>query len=156
MRFDYCSYNLIGGNINDLSPITESDYSMYEQTGGRGKKVIPPLDKDDLKPFGYHNVKELSDDARRKALKKAIQKYDALAVFRKLKALATLQKNQDKESSAIFDKDAKWIKTQKEWDNRKTAKKNQKGGMSKCVSSKCDKRLQIGGKTRKIYKLVKY
>jgi len=95
------------------------------------KKHLFTLEKDDLKPFGYKHVQEMSESARHRALNKALKKIKPLSLYRKLVALAMLNKNQDPKLSKIFKKDSQYIKTTSAYKNRSTAKKGSKKGSRK-------------------------
>lgn len=75
---------------------------------GKGFKLIPKLKKGELTEFGYSLSERLADD-RRKGLKKAIKKYGALSVMRKLNAVSTLLKNTSPTKSIRAKADSKWI-----------------------------------------------
>lgn len=75
---------------------------------GRGPNLIPKMRKGELTKFGY-SLEKLAG-ARRLALKKAVRAYDGLSVFRKLNALATLNKNVNPVYSRKFKADAAWVK----------------------------------------------
>jgi hypothetical protein len=75
-----------------------------------GNPGIGPLRKGDLAPFGYSNVKELSESRRHLALAKAVRTYGSLTVWRKVNALYIYLKNTAPVSSAIFKADRDWIK----------------------------------------------
>jgi hypothetical protein len=77
----------------------------------KGTKLITIMDKDVLGKFGYHNIKNLNQSERHSALKKAIEKINPLSVYRRIIALATLNKN-NKIINEILIKDANFIKTQ--------------------------------------------
>lgn len=72
------------------------------------KTLIGPLKKGTLTQFGYSL--EQTAAVRRQSVKKAVKKYGALAIFRKLNAVATLQKNSSPENSKKFKADATWLK----------------------------------------------
>lgn len=72
------------------------------------KTLIGPLKKGTLSQFGY-SIDQIMT-VRRQAVKKAVKKYGALAIFRKLNAVATLQKNSSPENSKKFKADAAWLK----------------------------------------------
>ena len=61
-----------------------------------------------LREFGYSI--HLPEEKRREILKKAVKKYGGLSVFRKLNAVATLQKNVNPQISKRFKADAEWVK----------------------------------------------
>ena len=71
-------------------------------------KGIGALRKGDLTQFGYHT--NLAADKRRSALKKAVEKYNALSVFRKLNVVYIYNKIRSPKSSMIFFMDRNWIK----------------------------------------------
>jgi len=74
----------------------------------KGPKLIPPLRRGELKAFGY--ATKLPADERHAALAKALKKYPALSVFRKLNAVQVLTRNTAPKSSAVFGQDKAWIK----------------------------------------------
>ena len=67
-----------------------------------------PLRRGELIQFGYSF--RLSDEARHKALQKAIKKFGALGVFRKLDAVAKLSKRTVPDASRVFANDRDWVK----------------------------------------------
>jgi hypothetical protein len=71
-------------------------------------KGIGALRKGDLTQFGYHT--DLAADKRHAALKKAVEKYGALSVFRKLNAVYVYNKAKSPKSSAVFLTDRNWTK----------------------------------------------
>jgi hypothetical protein len=72
------------------------------------KNVIGPLKKDELKKLGYSTSK--SAVSRHRALNKSVKKYGALKTFRKLNAVATLNKNRAPSVSKVFLRDREWVK----------------------------------------------
>lgn len=82
------------------------------------KKVFILVEKGTLTQYGYSSSK--SEKARHTALKKAIvarqiekgitQHEAALSVFRKLNAIATLNKKRNQYASKIFKTDSLWVK----------------------------------------------
>lgn len=75
--------------------------------GPRTGKGIGPLKEGELKRYGY-NV-HLSTEKRHAALKKAIEVYGALSVFRKLNAVANLTVRTAPEAHKVFVTDRKWV-----------------------------------------------
>lgn len=75
---------------------------------GKGPRLIPKMKKGELTKFGY-SLDKLAGP-RRVALKKAVRAYDGLSVFRKLNALATLNKNVNPVYARKFKSDAAWVK----------------------------------------------
>ena len=71
------------------------------------KNVIGPLKKDQLKNLGYSTSK--SAMSRHRALNKSVKKYGALKTFRKLNAVATLNKNRAPSVSKVFLRDREWV-----------------------------------------------
>ena len=51
-----------------------------------------------------------TEDKRKNALKKAVQEYGALAVYRKLDAVSKLTKTTIPEASKIYTEDKEWVK----------------------------------------------
>lgn len=72
------------------------------------KNVIGPLKKDELINLGYSTKK--SALSRHRALNKSVKKYGALKTFRKLNAVATLNKNRAPGVSKIMLRDRNWIR----------------------------------------------
>lgn len=69
---------------------------------------IGKLRKGDLIKYGYQY--RLSDLAREKALKKAINVYGPLSVFHKLDAVSKLSTRTAPDASRIFSRDRNWVK----------------------------------------------
>ena len=99
----------------------------------KGQKTIVLMEKDILKPFGYSQIESMTKSERRNALKKAIKKIKPLSVYRRIIAIATLNKNKNEKLYQMLRDDADWIKTQKEYldnmankDNKVVSKKSSK------------------------------
>jgi len=75
---------------------------------GKGKQSIGPLRKGEISKYGY-SMRE-TEEKRHKALRKAIEEYGALGVYRKLDAVAKLTERTIPEASKIYSKDRNWIK----------------------------------------------
>ena len=75
---------------------------------GKGPKLIGPLRKGSLRKHGYSTSK--SSSARHAALRKAMRSEGALSVFRKLNAVATLEKRTAPSKSKILLADRNWVK----------------------------------------------
>jgi hypothetical protein len=90
---------------------------IKSQTGKseKGPKLIVMMESNVLGKYGYSDVKSLSIKERKLALKKAIREIKPLAVYRRLVALATLNKDKDRELSKILQDDSVWLKTQTEY-----------------------------------------
>jgi hypothetical protein len=73
-------------------------------TEGEG---IGKLRKGELIKYGYQY--RLSDSNRERALNKAIKKYGALSVYRKLDAVAKLSLRTAPDASKIFSRDRNWV-----------------------------------------------
>ena len=73
-------------------------------------KGIGKLKKGELTKYGYENVNRLSTRKRRNILKKCVQEYGALSVFRKLNAVYVYNRNTNPVISDIFRKDRDWVK----------------------------------------------
>lgn len=101
----------------------------------KGPKLITLMEKDVLKSFGYTKVENITKSSRQKALKKAIQTIKPLSIYRRIIAIATLNKNKNDKLYKILREDAKWIKTQPEYIKQKTSKKTSKN-LSKKTSKK--------------------
>lgn len=77
--------------------------------GPRDGKGIGPLRKGELIKYGYSY--RLPDSQRRSALKKAVDRYGALSVYRKLDAVAKLSMRSAGDASKIFKMDRDWIRS---------------------------------------------
>jgi len=75
---------------------------------GKGPDGIGKLRKGELIKYGYQY--RLSDSLRQSALKKAIKRYGALSVYRKLDAVAKLSLRTAPDASGIFVKDRDWVR----------------------------------------------
>jgi len=100
----------------------------------KGEKLIVIIEKDVLGKYGYKNIKELNKQSRQKSLHKAITHNKPISIYRRIVALATLNKNKDSKLYKILKEDAKWIKTQDEY------KLSRSNGSSKKSSKKSSKR----------------
>ena len=74
-----------------------------------GKIGIAPLREGELRKHGY--IYRLPSDQRRVALKKAINEYGALGVYRKLNAVAKLAVRTAPDASKAFAEDRNWIQS---------------------------------------------
>ena len=88
-------------------------------TGRPHGKQLFVLEKGTLSKFGYHNVENMSKEARHRALKKAMKGVTPLSVYRKLMAVGLVNKNTNPKMSKIVMSDAKWLKTTVEYKERK-------------------------------------
>lgn len=75
---------------------------------GKGNKSIGPLKKGELTKYGY-SMRE-DEEKRRSALKKAVDEYGALGVYRKLNAVSKLTFRSIPQASKVYEKDRNWIK----------------------------------------------
>jgi len=75
---------------------------------GKGVQSIGPLRKGELTKYGY-SISD-SEEKRHAALKKAIDKYGALGVYRKLDAVTKLTVRTIPEASKKWGKDRDWVK----------------------------------------------
>jgi hypothetical protein len=73
----------------------------------KGTKTFGDLKQGELKQYGYSY--RLSDQERRNALTKAVNKYGALKTFHKLDAVAKLTKTTIPKASTVFSNDRNWI-----------------------------------------------
>lgn len=86
------------------------------------KNVIGPLKKGELVELGYSTTK--STTSRHRALNKSVKKYGALKTFRKLNAVATLNKNRAPTTAKVFIRDRDWINKKYIKSTRKRGKKH--------------------------------
>ena len=89
---------------------------IKSQTGKseKGEQLIVIMEKDVLGKYGYDDVKNTSATKRHTALIKALKELKPLSVYRRLIAIATLNKNKDSEVHDILRADAEWVKKQME------------------------------------------
>jgi len=92
----------------------------------KGEKLITIIEKDVLGKYGYNNIRELSQLKRYISLHKAIKDNKPLSIYRRIIAIATLNKNKDPQLYKILREDAKWIKMQKEYKLLKSKKSSKK------------------------------
>ena len=77
---------------------------------GIGPKMISIVEKGSLKKYGYSTDKAMGP--RHEALERAIRKYGALSVFRKLNVQVTLRKRTQPAVRHVFAADAEWVRQQ--------------------------------------------
>lgn len=85
---------------------------------GKGPKEgegIGKLRKGELIKYGYQY--RLSDSLRHSALKRAIKRYGALSVYRKLDAVSKLSLRTAPDASKIFGMDRNWVRSNYELKN---------------------------------------
>jgi hypothetical protein len=87
---------------NNTIYIPKGCVKLPSTTGKIGK-----LRKGDLIKYGYQY--RLSDRMRHDALKRAIDKYGAVSVYRKLDAFAKLSAHSAPSASTIFSADREWV-----------------------------------------------
>ena len=75
---------------------------------GKGNKTIGSLKKRELTKYGY-SMRE-DEQKRHSALKKAVDEYGALGVYRKLDAVSKLTFRSIPQASKVYEKDRNWIK----------------------------------------------
>ena len=81
--------------------------------GSKTRKWSPgigPLRRGELSQFGYAGVAKLPVAQRHVALKKAVEKFGPLSVWRKLNAVAVYTKHTSPRISRIFKSDMAWIR----------------------------------------------
>ena len=86
---------------------------------GKGPKEgegIGKLRKGELIKYGYQY--RLSDSLRQAALKRAIKRFGALSVYRKLDAVAKLSLRTAPDASKIFARDRSWVQENYELKNK--------------------------------------
>ena len=72
--------------------------------------MILSLKKDELKKYGYKDVKTLGVRKRRQSLAKAINNYGAKKVFSKLGAVKTLHKNKNVDLARKYLNNMVWLR----------------------------------------------
>ena len=75
----------------------------------KGPKLFGPLKKGELAKHGYSFRR--GEAERRAALKRALNEYGALGVFRKLNAVEKLTKRAAPAASSVFRKDRNWVRS---------------------------------------------
>ena len=76
----------------------------------RSDSVIGPLKEGRLSKFGYVHVNELTEAQRHAAIKKAVQKFGALSVWKMINVLYIYNKSHPK-NRHLFKMDRDWIKS---------------------------------------------
>ena len=74
------------------------------------KPMILSLKKNELKKYGYKNIKTLGIRKRRQSLAKAINNYGAKKVFRKLGIVKTLHKNKNVDLAKKYLNNMVWLR----------------------------------------------
>lgn len=80
--------------------------------GYQGKRGIGSLRKGELAKHGYSNIRNLTIMERHDALRKAIEEFGSLGVWRKLNAVHVYTRYTSPEISAIFKTDMDWIRNE--------------------------------------------
>jgi hypothetical protein len=78
--------------------------------GIAGRPGIGPLRKGELAKYGYVAVAKLGIAERHSALKKAIEEYGSLSVWRKLNAVHIYTRRTSPATSAVLKEDMDWIR----------------------------------------------
>jgi hypothetical protein len=91
-------------NLTHVGPACVKDLGLP----GKGKQSIGPLRKGELSKHGY-SMRE-TEEIRHRALRKSIEEYGALGVYRKLDAVAKLTERTIPDASKIYSNDRNWIK----------------------------------------------
>lgn len=76
---------------------------------GKGPKLFT-LKKGVLGQYGYEDIKNMTADARHKALGRAVRANNGLEIFQRVNALAILNKNTNPSMATLARRDANWIK----------------------------------------------
>jgi hypothetical protein len=76
---------------------------------GKGPKLITGLKEGELLKHGY--TYRLPTEYRHVALRRAVDEYGPLSVFRKLNAVAKLSVRQSPDASRVFEKDRDWVRS---------------------------------------------
>jgi len=71
---------------------------------------IGELKEGELSQFGYDHVVKMSTTDRRIALRKAVETYGSLTVWKKLNARSIYTRNTSPKSSLLFLRDRNWVK----------------------------------------------
>jgi hypothetical protein len=95
-------------NSIHVGPACIKDRGLPGKGPREGQGSFAKLRKGELLQFGYSY--RLSDSVRRAALKRAVDRYGALGVFRKLDAVAKLSLRTAPDASHIFALDRDWIR----------------------------------------------
>lgn len=151
-RESYKSHSKKGESVKVKSSWTKPQ-CVKSQTGKseKGEKLIVIMEKDVLDKYGYDHVKTLSPSERHRALRKALKEIKPLSVYRRLVALAILNKGKDSVLAKILKEDSEWIKTQSLYIADRTGSKTSKVSKVSKVSKgskssrKSSKKGQKGG-----------
>ena len=136
-RTSYKSYSKTGKNtLVKASWTAPSCIKSVTGKSKKGSKLITIIDKDVLGKYGYNNITSMVQTDRHRALRKAIKANKPLSIYRRIIAIATLNKNKDKKLYKVLREDAKWIKTQTEYIVKSTSKKSSKKASTKKASTK--------------------
>jgi hypothetical protein len=115
------SYKKKSGSIIPKKWVSPS--CIKSRTGRPKGEQLFILEKNVLSKYGYENIENLSINQRHESLKKALDnKIKPLSIYRRLIALATLNKNLNPLLYDIFIADTEWLKTTEEYINRDSEK----------------------------------
>ena len=89
------------------------------------------LRKDVLHKYGYHDISSKTDRQRHHALNKALKEMKPLELYRRLIALATLNKNTKPQLAAMLRQDAAFVKNTAAYKKRSKSRKSRKSRKSK-------------------------
>ena len=109
-RKPYNKLSKSGSKIHIKSNWVSPTCIKSNSENSKKSKVITIMEKDILEPYGYKNIKNLTVVKRHNSLNKAIQDIKPLSIYRRLIAIATLNKNKNMELFKILREDAEYIK----------------------------------------------
>ena len=109
-RKPYSKLSRTGSKISVKSNWVAPTCVKSTSKNSKKSKLITIMDKDILEPYGYKDIKNLTVVKRHSSLNKAIQDIKPLSIYRRLIAIATLNKNKNIELFKILRDDAEYIK----------------------------------------------
>ena len=97
--------------VNPSNKNMHVEARCVKDTGGpssKSQKLFGPLKKGELARYGYSF--RASESQRHTALRKAVDEYTALGVYRKLDAVAKLTHSRSPKASKAFSADREWVR----------------------------------------------
>lgn len=109
-RKPYSKKSRSGSKISIKSSVVAPSCIKSISKSSKANKNITIMEKDILHKYGYKDVKNMPVTKRHSSLNEAVNKIKPLSVYRRLIAIATLNKNKDHGLYKILREDAEYIK----------------------------------------------
>ncbi len=91
---------------------------ITSKTGKPHGKQLFVIKSGILDKYGYYDIIHKTDLSRHRALSSAVKDIKPLSLYRRLNALALVNRNTNPDLARLFKSDAEWLKTRSEYINR--------------------------------------